>query len=311
MLRWEDEDFVKLYTRETAESIDRGWEARALLHELMRKVDKAGILQLGRRGPVAIAGIVRMPEEVVLRAFDVLVEDGTVERIGTHIVLVNFPEAQAARSSDKLRKAQERARARDVARASGEGSEVATAGPSISGDEEHEESRGVTDGHAGSRQVTREERREEREERGVGQADELPQPVVVTKPKRGRGKSQKTSLPSTWQPTADLVRWARNDVDVAFTDERVGVEAKRFRTKAEADGWAAVNWDAKFKNWLLGERKYHPDYPRALPVPDGPPPDAPPMRPAIAEAAAQLSLDPGRRDFRDALKNFGTLNKEP
>ena len=49
IMRWEDENYVRLYTRDTTDWKLLSWEARALFVLLMRKLDRAGILELGRQ----------------------------------------------------------------------------------------------------------------------------------------------------------------------------------------------------------------------------------------------------------------------
>jgi hypothetical protein len=53
-MRWPDESYVKLYTRDTPTWRAMAWQARALLPLLMRKVDKAGLMECGSLGRGAI-----------------------------------------------------------------------------------------------------------------------------------------------------------------------------------------------------------------------------------------------------------------
>lgn len=114
-MRWEDESYVRLYKRETPEWAVLSWEARALFHEMLKKVDLAGILMVGKSGIRGLAGLVRMPVDVVERALhsdDGLLADGCVVAIEGGFMMPNYVEAQQAKSSDRARKQEQRARAR-------------------------------------------------------------------------------------------------------------------------------------------------------------------------------------------------------
>ena len=49
-VNWQDEQFVKVYTRDTGEWTLLSWDAQALLLQILRKVDRSGVLQLGKHG---------------------------------------------------------------------------------------------------------------------------------------------------------------------------------------------------------------------------------------------------------------------
>jgi hypothetical protein len=182
---WDQEDWVKLYVRDTPDWLALSWKAQGLFCLLMRKVNRAGILDLGKRNREGVAAMfgprAEWPE--ILTALDELVEDGCVVIAGSRLVMPNFVEAQAARTSDRVRKAQQRARERDLAlaaavaatpEATGPGhaespppTSVAPAvtarhtdAPAVTAEDET-----VTAGHAESQQVTlrgEERRREEK-----------------------------------------------------------------------------------------------------------------------------------------------------
>jgi hypothetical protein len=107
---WENERYVRVYTRDTPEWLGLGWEARALFGELMRKVDRSGFLKLGRRGVAALGKFLDMPQDVVERALSILVDDGCVAVTEERIHLPNFQAAQEARKSVAERKREQRAR---------------------------------------------------------------------------------------------------------------------------------------------------------------------------------------------------------
>lgn len=116
-LRWEDERYVRIYTRDTVSWHSLGWEAQALFLLVLRKVDRAGLLDLGKPGLRGLAAMLRMPEDVVTRCLPLLVEDGCIEITGSVLVVVNFIEAQEATKSPVARQQESRLRRRDQVRA--------------------------------------------------------------------------------------------------------------------------------------------------------------------------------------------------
>jgi len=92
--------------------------AQALLCFLLRKVDRAGVMDLGGNEPArAVAAVVRMPLDVVERTLPELTKAGVFEIGATAMVMPNYIEAQEAKSSDKQRQSESRGRRRDRARA--------------------------------------------------------------------------------------------------------------------------------------------------------------------------------------------------
>jgi len=114
---WSNERWVKLYTRDTMTAIRMGWQGRALLHELLRKVDRAGCMD-GVIDPVAdLAAFTGLPEDVVKVGLERLTrvhdeERATVEVNGHCLVIPNFIEAQESVKSDKQRQKDLRERRR-------------------------------------------------------------------------------------------------------------------------------------------------------------------------------------------------------
>lgn len=152
-MRWADERYIRVYTRDTAEWVALGWEAQALFVLALRKMDRAGILELGRAGTRGLAALVGMPIEVVDRALPVLLEDGCLVLSGTTLVAPNYIEAQESKQSDAQRQRESRARARDLAAVRGHTVSRNVTPPDATQevDEEHlmSQSRNVTSGDAG------------------------------------------------------------------------------------------------------------------------------------------------------------------
>lgn len=113
-MRWEDERYVRFYTRDTPEFLALSWTARALFGLIMRKVDRAGILPVGKLGLKGVAVAVGGPWVEVEAPLRELIDDGCVlfnESRGA-IILPNFIPAQEASQSDAARKRASRERAR-------------------------------------------------------------------------------------------------------------------------------------------------------------------------------------------------------
>src|SRR4051812_34670403 len=121
-MRWEDERYVRLYTRDTVEWEMLCWQARALMPQILRKVDRAGLLELGKHGARGLAKSVKLPLDVVQFGLDGtdegpgLLPSGSVELRGTLLVIPNFIAAQETASSDAQRKRDQRERAMAHAR---------------------------------------------------------------------------------------------------------------------------------------------------------------------------------------------------
>lgn len=148
---WSNERYVRVYLRDTPEWTLLSWEARGLFLLLLRAVDRAGVLELGRSGTRALASLLRMPVEVVDRGLEELLANGCLERHGEVLLVRNYIEAQEAAQSDKVRQAESRERRRAAARRA----EVTNRDDlSRNVTERHERSRAVTSGHEASRDVT-------------------------------------------------------------------------------------------------------------------------------------------------------------
>jgi hypothetical protein len=149
-MRWEDERYIRLYTRDTVDWQALSMEAQFLLMALLRKVDRAGILPLGKHGKrgVAIAvGHVHRWVGCLDVALDELLADGCVALNEDELVFPSFITAQEAKQSDKVRQQRAREAARDKA-AGGVTSEPETVTP------RDDVSQNVTERHAPSREVT-------------------------------------------------------------------------------------------------------------------------------------------------------------
>lgn len=143
-MRWEDERYVRFYTRNTPEWLALSWRARGLFGLLMRAVDRAGILAVGKLGPKGVATAIGAPWVEVEEPLAELLADGCVQHNGPAVVIPNFLPAQEAPQSDAARKRTQRERARaEVTKRDQMASQIVTEPPI-----------NVTSGHVGSRAVT-------------------------------------------------------------------------------------------------------------------------------------------------------------
>lgn len=151
-MNFEDERYVRIYVRDTVTWKLMGWQARCLLPLLLRKVDRAGCVDLDGAGAEGVAALVEIPLEVAEPGFKSLLARGVVEVRGDTLIFPKYMSAQEAKQSDKVRQQESRARKRDavlrrlpVTDCDGE-SRTVTAG--------HETQQNVTAGHAASHDVT-------------------------------------------------------------------------------------------------------------------------------------------------------------
>lgn len=154
-MRWEDESYVRVYTRKTADYLGLSWQAKAVLPLMLMEADKAGIVRVraGARRVQLIAGLIGLPFEVTEPGLSDLLEDGCILEVESGYVFPNFVEAQSAAQSDKQRKAEQRARDRDIAAARPilekiTGTVTKRDEPSQNVTESHERSQAVTSGHS-------------------------------------------------------------------------------------------------------------------------------------------------------------------
>jgi hypothetical protein len=144
-MRFEDERYIRSYTRDTIAWKMLPWESKCLLQLLFRKVDRVGLLDVGDYGIEGIAVIVELPVHIVEAGLPKLLEKQMVQWTGDHrdvLFIPNFLAAQEAHTSDAQRKRDQRERA------------TARARLQALGLESDEMSRGVTDGPVAGQEVT-------------------------------------------------------------------------------------------------------------------------------------------------------------
>jgi hypothetical protein len=113
MRDWQDERWVKLYVRDEPEWLVLPWWARGLFDEILKRVDPAGLMRLGKAGRKAIAASLSSPwDEQLADAVQLLIDDGAIRLLDcdTLLSVPNFVEAQEAKQSDKARQQKRRIR---------------------------------------------------------------------------------------------------------------------------------------------------------------------------------------------------------
>lgn len=142
-MNWSDERYVRLYTRDSATWLSWGWEARGVFCLLLRKVDRSGVIDTGKRDQVAaLSRLLDVPQDVTARVLAEWMVDETVVATPTAYVIPKFLEAQEARQSDAVR--QRESRERRLAAAKAQNTEAVC----------HTPSHAVTDSHKVSQPVT-------------------------------------------------------------------------------------------------------------------------------------------------------------
>src|SRR5258708_4976847 len=110
-MRWEDERYVRSYTRDTVTWKMLPGESRMLLLGLLRKLHRAGLV--GRRGDgvQGIAAMVEVPVDFVERALPELLKRQVFTWTSTfQLFMPNYVAAQESASSDAQRKRDQRER---------------------------------------------------------------------------------------------------------------------------------------------------------------------------------------------------------
>lgn len=120
-MRWEDERYVRVYNRDTLDWLALSFDAQSLLMHVLRKVDRAGILHLGRHGKRGVALIIGAGAhwDRLEPALEELLADGCLVLQGDRLVVRNFVQAQETQQSEAARKRAQRERDRDKAMAAG------------------------------------------------------------------------------------------------------------------------------------------------------------------------------------------------
>lgn len=244
-MRWEDERYVRIYTRDSVDWLGLSFIAQGLFCLILRKVDRAGLLKLGKHGKRAVAIVIGFPGDWprLEPALEELLADGCVQIRGEYLVVPNFIEAQEATQSDAQRKRESRGRARDVAAAAEVLNPDKTSDSVTPG---HESGQEVTSGHKESQLVTPNHavpcRAEPSEET-------LPSARVTRLPTRDEAYSAKyprsAALIASLAARGKTALWATKSETRTAVEEAIGTQS----VEAVADR-VAWSLDATGKPWL-------------------------------------------------------------
>lgn len=111
-MNFPDERYVRLYTRDTITWKLIGWEGRCVLPLLLRKLDRAGTLDLEGAGADGLAALIDLPADITARGLAALESRGVVQLSTQALVMPKYLEAQECSQSDRLRSAEYRAKRR-------------------------------------------------------------------------------------------------------------------------------------------------------------------------------------------------------
>ncbi len=258
---WSNEDYVRVYTRDTLDDVELSWQAMALWHAILRKFDRSGLME-ARNGWSSVAKAVRIPEDVVMAAGRELERDGRVIRTKRGLFAPNFMEAQTARKSDKARQAESRERRRAAASVDRLIDTESQTTPQLHDLTEpcHTVSPGS---HTQSRDVTLCSADpllcDPVALRCVDQtANESPGPTPGTASKVTRRRRRR--IPDDWSPAAEAVVYAgRHDLAIA-------VSATKFARHYRSTGAVRADWDEAFMGWLESDAERKSNGPARAPA---------------------------------------------
>ena len=115
---WSNEKYVRLYTRDTKTWMLIGWKGQAVFGAILRKVDRAGILDDIFNGEDLVIVLANgMPADFAQDGIDALVQQKVIKITDAGILIPNFIEAQEATMSNAERCRKYRETRRDRARA--------------------------------------------------------------------------------------------------------------------------------------------------------------------------------------------------
>lgn len=239
---WSNERYVRVYTRDTVDWELLPWEARSLFLLVLRKVDRAGVIELGRHGGKGLAVAVGMPPKVVETALAALLEDGCVELHGSTLVVPNFVEAQEATRTDAQRARDSREARRDRARG-----RTAKPDGAVTVRDDHVTVRDatVTSGHEASQTVTR---RHSTPSRAV---------PIQAEPSESRARARAVDVDAREEPVAHRDLKPSNDIpslEVRLPDH---LRARAIGLADQA-GAPELDVEASWRNyvaWCVGERR--------------------------------------------------------
>lgn len=240
---WSGEPFVRLFKRDTEDDLLLSWEARAVWYEFLKKCDRSGLLatKLGVRG---LAIQLRVPEDVIERVLQELLEDGRIQSVpSVGFLAPNYIDANYTPRSDAARQETSRLRNRLSELRAGvlQGNQDRDDTPSRGITRSHEASRGVTQIiHSDHSDHSSSEPRDSRESES-----------------RSRPKRERRGIPEDWKPRDEEREYATS-LGLNCDDE-----AKEFHSYWLGDGRPKKNWDLTFRHRLTFQAKHKQPWKRA------------------------------------------------
>jgi hypothetical protein len=102
-MNFEDESYVRLYVRDTKTWLRLGFEGQCVLMFLLRKLDKAGVLDGMDDLDSDVSLVTGVPRGIVMVGIPLLLRWGVFLHIGNRLVMPNYLTAQNAIRTDKAR----------------------------------------------------------------------------------------------------------------------------------------------------------------------------------------------------------------
>jgi hypothetical protein len=104
MKHWEDEPYVRVYSRKDIDWKLLGWEGRIVHWHLRCEATSSGAIELGDGDEAeAVAVLTELPIEVVRVGLQRCASRGVTERHGTSLLITDFLESETAKRSDRVR----------------------------------------------------------------------------------------------------------------------------------------------------------------------------------------------------------------
>jgi hypothetical protein len=233
---WSNEDFSRLYKRETDDDLMLSWEAEAVWHKFLKKCDKSGYLAT-RRGVQGLAALLRIPLDVVERVLRELLEDGRLRSVPPNgFIAPNYVDANYTARSGNARQAAFRAKERVGSVSDCNDQHGAGAAMSHGVTPDNAESHGVTSGNENCQSINQSIQPFNHQSPSANDA-----PASKTKGRRG--------IPEDWTPRPEERQLAR---ELGLNCES---EAAEFLSFWLGDGRPKKNWDQTFRNRLQFQSK--------------------------------------------------------
>ena len=110
-MNFADEEYVRLYIRDTDTWRALGFEGQAVLALMLRRFDNSGVYKFGKRTPVrSIMAALGCTEEFASKGLEAILAEDVWEQGPDRFFWPTHDEAQHCKRSDKIRKREERAR---------------------------------------------------------------------------------------------------------------------------------------------------------------------------------------------------------